>query len=150
MPKPFVRSQDIASWTNSNGLLEFKETGGKTTYSIRLAHASINEAVNDNTFFVADGLTTVRFDTTDATTNPSGFTKADFIAQKAIAALGTDWTAVPGNSKEFTYFSDTGGGRNPSGNKNINTIVYKVGTTTVFTESYDWDADDDLVKVVTS
>lgn len=54
-----------------------------------------------------------------------------------------------GNSKEVTYYSGVAAG-NPSGNKNVETIVYKTGVTTILTQTFTWDADDDLLTEVNS
>jgi len=56
---------------------------------------------------------------------------------------------VPGNSKEFTYYSGVVVG-NPSGNKNVNTIVYKTGVTTMWTKTFTYDSADDVLTITTS
>lgn len=60
------------------------------------------------------------------------------------------WTQISGNSTDITYYSGTGGGANPSGNKNVQSVAYKTGTNTVFTQTLSYDADDDVVNVTTT
>lgn len=62
----------------------------------------------------------------------------------------TNFELTPGNSKEITYWGAADGTYNPSGNKNIDTIVYKTGVTTVLTQKFTWDLADDLVKIENS
>ena len=57
------------------------------------------------------------------------------------------WDSIAGNSIEFTYYTDTGGGANPSGNKNIETAIYKTGVATIVTKTFVWDADDDVLSI---
>jgi hypothetical protein len=93
--------------------------------------------------------------------NNLGTTLAGQLALEVTASqinLNTDdlekgvWEAIPGNSIEFTYYIDTGGGANPSGNKNVLTAIYKTdaGATTVVTQTYTWDTDDDVVSITAS
>jgi hypothetical protein len=60
------------------------------------------------------------------------------------------WDTIPGNSTEFTYYLAVDLVNNPTGNKNVQTIVYKRGVTTVVTKTFVWDADDDVVSITAS
>lgn len=58
-----------------------------------------------------------------------------------------DWEYQKGNrSKEITYFTGVTS-RNPSGNKNIDKITFKIDTNTVLTQLLDYDIDDDVIKI---
>jgi hypothetical protein len=59
------------------------------------------------------------------------------------------WDSVAGNSKEFTYYSGISA-ENPSGEKNVESIIYKTGVTTVVTRTFTWDADDDVLSITAS
>ena len=59
------------------------------------------------------------------------------------------WDAVAGNSKEFTYYSGVSA-ENPSGEKNVESIIYKTGITTIVTRTFTWDADDDVLTITAS
>lgn len=67
--------------------------------------------------------------------------------QTEIQRLGFNvWSKIPGNSVEFTYYTGVVAG-NPSGNKNIQTAVYKTGAATIATETFTYDAADDVLTV---
>jgi hypothetical protein len=57
------------------------------------------------------------------------------------------WTTIPGNSIEFNYYAGVAAG-NPSGSTdNIETAVYKQGITTVFTQTFTYNADDNVLSI---
>ena len=63
------------------------------------------------------------------------------------------WDLVPGNSIIYNYYTTglTPAG-NPSGNKNLETIEYWFtgGLSPFITQTYTWDADDDVLTTVAS
>jgi hypothetical protein len=60
------------------------------------------------------------------------------------------WDAIPGNSKEFTYYSGEVAG-NPSGNTdNIQTIVYKTGVSTILTRTFTYNSSDNILTITAS
>lgn len=59
------------------------------------------------------------------------------------------WSTIPGNSEEYTYYTGIVAG-NPSGNKNVQTVVFKTGVTTIATQTYTWDSDDDVLSITAS
>lgn len=61
-----------------------------------------------------------------------------------------NWTNIAGNSKEFTYYTDAGGGANPSGNNNVATVLYKTGVTTVLTQTFIYDINDNVLSITAS
>ena len=69
-------------------------------------------------------------------------------AKEATLKLST-WTSIAGNSKEFTYYTGVEAG-NPSGTANIKTVTYKTGATTVVTQTYAWDATDNVITITAS
>ena len=61
----------------------------------------------------------------------------------------TDWDKIVGNSIEFTYYTSVVA-NNPSGNKNVATAIYKTGATTMFTQTFVYDATDDVLSITTA
>ena len=61
----------------------------------------------------------------------------------------TDWDKIIGNSIEFTYYT-TVVANNPSGNKNVATAIYKTGVSTIFTQTFVYDATDDVLSITTA
>ena len=59
------------------------------------------------------------------------------------------WTTTPGNSQEFSYYTSIVD-NNPSGNTNVATIVYKRGTTVVVTQTFIYDAADNVTSITAS
>ena len=59
------------------------------------------------------------------------------------------WDRIVGNSIEFTYYT-TIVANNPSGNKNVATAVYKDGGVTQFTQTFAYDASDDVLSITTT
>lgn len=56
------------------------------------------------------------------------------------------WDKIAGNSKEFTYYSGVTP-ENPSGNKNVESILFKTGVTTILTQSFTYDSEDDVITI---
>lgn len=65
-------------------------------------------------------------------------------------SLNEVWLTVPGNSVSYTYYSGVVPGNNPSGNTNVETIVFSDGGGAVFTQTYSYNLSDDLVSVAVS
>lgn len=61
----------------------------------------------------------------------------------------SNWESVQGNTIEFTYYTGTTAD-NPSGKANLATKVFKTGATTVFTQTFSYNAADDIVKITTT
>lgn len=62
----------------------------------------------------------------------------------------TNVSITPGNSIEVTYYSGVAAG-NPSGTTtNIETLVYKSGTTVIATKTIEYNAADDITKITIS
>jgi len=61
------------------------------------------------------------------------------------------WISLPQKSIEYTYYTGVEA-NNPSGNKNIKTAEYidETSGTTIFSQTFHWDSDDDVVKILTS
>ncbi len=59
------------------------------------------------------------------------------------------WQYQTGNSLAFTYYSGVVTG-NPSGNTNVESIAYMTGVTTVFTQTFTYDANDNVLTLVTT
>jgi hypothetical protein len=58
------------------------------------------------------------------------------------------WTKNPGNYVIFTYY-DSDCPENPSGNDNIKTIEYFDNKNQlILTERYEWDDNDNIVKII--
>ena len=63
-----------------------------------------------------------------------------------ISDLTNNWLSVPGRTIEFTYFSAITP-ENPSGNTNIEKATYYEDNHLLLTNTYEWNADDDPVKI---
>jgi hypothetical protein len=67
-------------------------------------------------------------------------------AQQELA----NFMSIPGNSGVVEYYSGVAAG-NPSGNtENIKTIAYLTGITPVYTRTYTYDANDNLLTITVS
>lgn len=61
------------------------------------------------------------------------------------------WDKIVGNSRVLTYYTDTDGGNNPSGNtNNIRTVLYKTGASTILTQLIKYDINDNVLSVTPS
>lgn len=81
-------------------------------------------------------------------------TKLDTL-NTAIASIDTTtlrdkWNTRAGDIVTFSYYTDTGGGANPSGNANVQTEVYSNAGGTVLTNTYTYDAGDRVLTITTS
>jgi hypothetical protein len=62
----------------------------------------------------------------------------------------TNFSEIPGNSIEITYYTGVEAG-NPSGSTtNAKTIVYKTGVTTILTKTIEYNLTNDVLKVITT
>jgi hypothetical protein len=61
-----------------------------------------------------------------------------------------NWTSVSGNSIEYAYYSGVAAG-NPSGNtSNVETATYKTGVSTIFTQTFAYNAADLVISITTT
>jgi len=61
-----------------------------------------------------------------------------------------NWDKVAGNNREIVYYPSEPAGTtagNPSGNKNAQSIAYKKAGVTVFTQTFTYDSDDDVINI---
>lgn len=56
------------------------------------------------------------------------------------------WDKIPGNSIVFTYYAGVEAG-NPSGNKNVKIADYQTAAVSQFTQTFAYDADDDVISI---
>lgn len=69
------------------------------------------------------------------------------IAENVAAS---EFGVIPGNSREFVYYTGIESG-NPSGSvDNVKTIVYKKGGVTVATQSFFYDASNRVTVITTA
>lgn len=59
------------------------------------------------------------------------------------------WTSYKGNSLELSYYSGVDA-NNPSGNKNIKAVKYIKAGRVRLTKTMTYDADDDVLTVITT
>jgi hypothetical protein len=61
------------------------------------------------------------------------------------------WDQIIGNSKEITYYAaGPTPAENPSGNKNVQSVIYKEGVSTIITQTFTYDVDDDVLTITAS
>lgn len=60
-----------------------------------------------------------------------------------------NWEYNAGNIVEFTYYGGISAD-NPSGKANLATKVFKTGATTVLTQTFSYNATDNVVKITTT
>lgn len=66
-----------------------------------------------------------------------------------ISDSTSNWLSVPGRTIEFTYFAGITA-ENPSGNANIQTVLYLEDEHLVLTNTYEWNTDDEPIKITSS
>lgn len=65
-------------------------------------------------------------------------------------ADNANWTVIVGNSVAYNYYAGVAAG-NPSGNtNNIETAVFSDTTGVVFTQTFTYDANDNVLSIVVS
>lgn len=87
-----------------------------------------------------------------ATTNalPSGAAteaKQDVIITRLTADT---WTTLVGNSVAFTYYAPSVSGNPGTATNNVETAVYSDGTGVVFTQTFTYDIDSNILTIVIS
>lgn len=60
-----------------------------------------------------------------------------------------NWTSIPGNSIEYTYYSGVSG-NNPSGNENVRFARYYDAGTLTLTKEFTYDANDNVLSATAS
>lgn len=80
----------------------------------------------------------------------SGSSSSAFLETIATNTTRENWNTVVGNTVTFSYYAGIAGG-NPSGNtSNVETAVYSNGAGTAFTNTFTYDANDNILTIVTS
>jgi len=64
-----------------------------------------------------------------------------------VSVVSTDLYNQVGYSQTISYYTGVVAG-NPSGNKNVSTIVYADGVTPVLTKTFTYDALDDVLTII--
>lgn len=80
-------------------------------------------------------------------------TGVNFLASIDQNTTRENWTTIPGNSKEITYYPESSPGSdadNPSGNKNVESIIYSDSSGVVWTETFTYDSDDDVLTITST
>lgn len=78
--------------------------------------------------------------------------REQFIKQLLIAYLKNEaneysnWSQSSGNIVEYEYYTGVESG-NPSGDKNIKTATYKDGSAIKLIQTFEYDSDNDIIKV---
>lgn len=60
-----------------------------------------------------------------------------------------NWDKIAGNSKDFIYYTGVTS-TNPSGAENIRNIKYITGTTTIITQTFHYDVNNKIIKIITT
>lgn len=61
-----------------------------------------------------------------------------------------NWSSIIGNSVEYNYYAGLAAG-NPSGStSNVETVVYKTGVSTSFTQTFEYDLTNKVIKITTT
>jgi len=102
-------------------------------------------------------LTLIGNTTSSTSTNTSGLATETTLAtiQSIVSTNGSylmrdSWALIPNNSVEYNYYIGVAPG-NPSGSTdNVETAVYKTGATTVFTQTFEYNAANNVVKITVS
>lgn len=61
--------------------------------------------------------------------------------------LNESWATIPSNSVAYTYYSGVVAG-NPSGNVNLETAAYSNGGGVVYTQTFFYDLNDNVISIV--
>jgi len=83
----------------------------------------------------------------DRTRIGDGVDQLEVNTDGSINTVSKNFDDITGNSKTFTYYAGVEAG-NPSGNKNVKTIVY-AGSISL-TKTFTYDAQDDVLTIVNS
>jgi len=97
-----------------------------------------------------DGIANRDTNTGVATANTLRVVQEDLVRDHTVQA---NWEFVAGNSKEMTYYPTSVPGtdpNNPSGNENLQTVVFKQGVSTIITQTFTYDTSDRIVTLVTT
>jgi len=66
-----------------------------------------------------------------------------------IQTSGNSGSAAPGMRTDYTYYTSATP-ENPSGEKNLASARYYLGEDLLLTETFHYDADDDILRIVTT
>jgi len=103
--------------------------------------------------------------TTEVLTGSGTFSGAALATESTLATLATEvtaasidqnttrdaWDTIPGNSITYAYYAGVVPGQNPSGNtNNVETATYADGGGTVFTQTFTYDVNDNVLTIVCS
>lgn len=84
-------------------------------------------------------------------TNMSSPTSVISILQSIETSIvNSNWAYLSGNSIEYTYYAGVEAG-NPSGTTtNVKTAAFKTGVSTIFTQTFAYDANDLVISITTT
>lgn len=89
--------------------------------------------------------------TTEVLVGSGSFTGAGIASEATLAIieaymLNEVWTTIPGNSVAYTYYSGITVG-NPLGNNNLETASYSDTGGVVYTQTFSYDTDDNVINI---
>jgi hypothetical protein len=92
--------------------------------------------------------------TTEAILGSGTFSGAGIASEATLTVieaymLKEVWATIPGNSVAYTYYSGVVAG-NPSGNANLETAAYSNAGGVVYTQTFTYDVNDNVINIVTT